>query len=150
VLNIQILTGAKGTKLSEAISKRSNQTDITGCFSRRNPFEAQPARVDLKVTEKTVDQIYFVYGFVITRPVMAFTEVSPTHKDAISPIDKSIHQENGIYPAGAHHPDHPDMVGVLKPGHPSRIRRCIATPMAKEAKNLWFIDISCHSTRSLH
>jgi hypothetical protein len=89
-----------------------------------------------------------MYDFVITGPVMAFTEVSPTHEDAISPIDKPTHQKEGIYPAGAHHPDHPDMVRVLKPGHPSRISRCIATPVAEKTEDFWFIDIGCHTTRS--
>jgi hypothetical protein len=77
---------------------------------------------------------------------MAFTKVSTAYKNTVCPIDKTIHEEDGIYPAGAHHPDHPDMVRVLKPGHASRISRCIATPMAEKTEDFWFIDIGCHST----
>jgi hypothetical protein len=69
---------------------------------------------------------------------MAFTEVSPTHKNTIRPIDKPINEEDGIYPAGAHHPDHPDMVRVLKPSHPSRISRGIATPVAEKTEDFRF------------
>ena len=77
-------------------------------------------------------------GVVITNLVMTLSQLSPTHKNAISPIQKPIHQEDGIYPAGAHHPDHPDMMRVLNPGHPSRVRRGIAAPMAEKSKNFRF------------
>ena len=150
MFKIQVLAGTKGPKLSDAISKRGDYSDETGPFSRRNPLEAQPARVDLKVLEETIDQIYFVYGFVITRPVLAFTEVSTTHKDAISPIDKPIHEEDGIYAARAHHPDDPDVGRILKTGHPSRISRCIATPMAKEAEDFRFKCIHTYSPSPSH
>jgi hypothetical protein len=81
---------------------------------------------------------------------MAFTEVSPTHENTIRAIDKPINEEDGIYPAGAHHPDHPDMVRVLKPSHPSRISRGIATPVAEKTEDFRFKDIGCHTTRSPH
>ena len=96
MLKIQVLAGAKGSQFSDAISKRCNQSDETESLSRRNPFETQPPRVDLKAFENTIDQIYFMYGFVITRPVMAFTEVSSTDKDAVSPINKPIQEEDRV------------------------------------------------------
>ena len=85
-----------------------------------------------------------MYDFVITSPVMAFTEVSAAYKNAVCATDKTIHKKDGIYPAGAHNPDDPHKGWILKAGHPCRISRGIAAPVAKEAKNLRFGLISCH------
>jgi len=71
-----------------------------------------------------------VYGFVITVPVMAFTQVSAAYKDAVGPADKTIHEKDRVYSAGAHHPDDPDMGRILKPRHPSCVSRRIAAPVA--------------------
>jgi hypothetical protein len=71
-----------------------------------------------------------VNGFVITVPVMAFAQVSAAYKDAIGPVDKAIHEEQGVYSARAHHSDYPDMGRVLKTRHPCGISRRIATPVA--------------------
>ena len=71
-----------------------------------------------------------VYGFVITVPVMAFAQVSAANKDAVGPVDKTIHEKDRVYSAGAHHPDDPDMGRILKTGYPCRITRRIATPVA--------------------
>ena len=64
---------------------------------------------------------------------MAFAEMSATDNDAVSPVDKTVQKEHGIYAARAHNPDDPHMGRVLKPGYPSRISRRIATPVAEKA-----------------
>jgi hypothetical protein len=85
-----------------------------------------------------------VYGFVITVPVMAFAQVSATHKDAVGPVDKTIHEKDRVYSAGAHHPDDPDKGRILKTGHPCRVSRCITAPVAQKAENSWLKPVTCH------
>ena len=80
----------------------------------------------------------FVYSFVITVPVMAFAKVSATHKDAVGLVYKTVQEEYGVYAAGAHDPDHPNMRGILKTRNPCRISRCIAAPVAQKTEYFWF------------
>ena len=75
---------------------------------------------------------------------MAFTKVSTAHKDAVRSVDKTVHEKDRVYSAGAHHPDDPDAGGILKTGHPCRISRRIATPVAQKAKNPRFKSVTCH------
>ncbi len=35
--------------------------------------------------------------------------------------------------AGTHHPYHPDIRGVLKPGNAGKVRPCVATPVAEKS-----------------
>jgi len=56
----------------------------------------------------------FVYGFIITRPVMALAKMSPTDKYAVSPINKSFKQKNRIYPSSAHNSDHSYIRRILE------------------------------------
>ena len=95
-----------------------------------------------------VDKFYFIYDFVITGPVMAFTKVSTANENAVCSIDKSIHEKDGVYPAGAHYPDHPHLGRVLEAGNTRRISCGIAAPVAEEAKDLGSKLFSCHF--SLH
>jgi hypothetical protein len=97
-----------------------------------------------------VDKFYFIYDFVITGPVMAFTKVSTAHKNAVRSIDKAFHGEDWIQPAGAHYPDHPHLGRVLEASHTRCISCGIAAPMAEEAEDPGFELISLHfSLRSL-
>ena len=77
---------------------------------------------------------------------MAFTKVSPAHKDAVRAVDKTIHEKDGVYSACAHHPDDPDMGRILKTGHPCCIGRRIAAPVAEKTEYPWFRFLICHST----
>jgi hypothetical protein len=88
--------------------------------------------------------------FVITGPVMAFIKVSTAHKNAVGSIDKTIHEKDRVYPAGAHHPDHPQVAWVLEAGHTCRIGCGIAAPVAEEAEYPGFNLNSCHFANSLY
>ncbi len=89
----------------------------------------------MKVLKDLFYEIDLIDDFVITGPVMALTEVSPTHKDAIRSIDKTIHEEDWVNTAGAHNPDYPHVGRILKPCHSCSIGRCIAAPVAEETED---------------
>ena len=69
----------------------------------------------MKILKNTGDKFYLIHDFVITGPVMAFTEMSPTYKDPICSANKSFHEKDRIYPAGAHDADNPNGGWILKP-----------------------------------
>lgn len=112
------------------LSKFCNNFYKSGPLSRRNPLQGQSVRVNLKIVQNTPDQMKLVNGFVITVPVMTLAQVSAAHKDAVSPIHKTIHQKNSVYSSRAHYPDDADMRRILKTRHPGRISCGIATPVA--------------------
>jgi hypothetical protein len=72
------------------------------------------------------------YGFVITGPVMAFTKVSASGKDAVGPVYEAGQQKGRLDPASAHHPDGSDMGRVLQPADAGRIRSRITAPVTQE------------------
>ena len=86
----------------------------------------------MEILEDASDKLDFVYGFVITGPVMAFAKVSATHKDPVRQIDKTVHEEDRIYSTRAHYPDDADIGRILETAHPCRIGRCITAPVAKK------------------
>jgi hypothetical protein len=87
----------------------------------------------MKIAENHFYQIEFVDHLVVTVPVMALAEMSASDENAVCAIDKTVQEKHGVYSARAHNPDHPDVGRILKPRHPSRISRRIATPVAEEA-----------------
>jgi len=97
-----------------------------------------------------VDKFYFIYDFVITGPVMAFTKVSTANENAVRSIDKAIQGENWIQPAGAHYPDHPHLGRILEAGHTRCISCGIAAPVAEEAEDPGFMSFRLHLTLFSH
>ena len=95
------------------------------------------------------NQFEFVDNFVITGPVMTFPEVSTTGKYPVCAVDKSFKDKNGIYPAGAHDPDDPNMGWILKSGNACCVRRSITTPVAKKSEYFGFILVRCHLNNSV-
>jgi hypothetical protein len=73
---------------------------------------------------------------------MAFAEVSAAGKDAVRPVPESVQDEGRFDPAGAHHPDHPDMGRVLHPADTGRIGCGVTAPVAEEAK---YFRLVCHT-----
>ena len=98
----------------------------------------------MEILEDASDKIDFVYGFVITGPVMAFAKVSATHKDAVRSVYKTVHQKDRVYSARAHQPDDADIGRILETSHPCRISRCITAPVAQKAKDPRFEFVTCH------
>lgn len=68
---------------------------------------------------------------------MAFSQVSTTHEDAVSAVHKTVQNEGGFDPAGAHDPDYPDVRRILEAGHARRVCCGVTTPVAQKAENSW-------------
>jgi hypothetical protein len=75
-------------------------------------------------------------GVVITNLVMALPELSAAYEDAVRPGLKSLHDEQGVHPAGAHEADGPEVGGILEAGHAGGVRRRVAAPVAEKSKDL--------------
>lgn len=94
------------------------------------------------------NQFEFVNNFVITGPVMTLPEVSTTGKYTVCTVDKAFKDKNGIYTAGTHDPDDPDMGWILESGNACRIRGSITTPVAKKSEYFGFILVRCHLNKT--
>jgi hypothetical protein len=55
-------------------------------FGRGYPLELQPLRFDARHLEEPAGQVYFLFGLNITFQVMAITEMSAAHKDAVASL----------------------------------------------------------------
>jgi len=86
-----------------------------------------------------VNQFGCQYGVVITNLVMAFTQVSTADEYPVRSAGKTLQNERGVKPAGAHDPDGTQIRWVLIPPHPGRISRSVAAPVAQKAEYLWFV-----------
>ena len=70
---------------------------------------------------------------------MTLTKMSPAHEYSVCSIEKSIQNEERVYPSGTHHPDDADIGRILKPGHACCICRRITAPVAQKSEYLRFI-----------
>ena len=125
-----------------------DQVDKLACFGRRNPGKMEPAGFDTHVFYEVLEQSEFSSGVVITFQVMAVTRVSAGNPDAVCTLSESRQEKLGIHPAGAGHPDCPDVRGILQSAHPSKICSAVRTPIAKEGNYLWLpltVGNICHS-----
>ena len=78
---------------------------------------------------------------------MAVTRMSTGNPDAVCTLSESCQKKLGIHPAGAGHPDCPDVRGILQSAHPSKICSAVRTPIAEEGNYLWLpfaVSNICH------
>jgi len=84
-------------------------------------------------------------GRVITVQVMAFTQISPPHKNTIHSLLKSKKDMMRRHTCRTHYPHGPDIRGVLQPTDPSQVSSSVCSPCAQEAYNFWFVIGISHS-----
>jgi hypothetical protein len=89
----------------------------------------------------------FPSGVVITFQVMAVARVSAGNPDPVCTLSESCQKKLGIHPAGAGHPDCPDVWWILQSAHPGKVRGAIGAPVAEEGNYLWLplaVSNICH------
>jgi hypothetical protein len=67
--------------------------------------------------EQFLGQEQFFFSLNITFQVMAVTEMSPGHQDAVAPLTESLDDEHRVHSARAHHAHRPHVGWVLQSGH---------------------------------
>jgi hypothetical protein len=108
----------------------------------------KPAGFDTHVFYEIFKKGKFSSGVVITFQVMAVARVSAGNPNAVCTLSKSCQKKLGIHPAGAGHPDCPDVWGILQSAHTGKICGTVRTPVAKEGNYLWLplaVSNICHS-----
>jgi hypothetical protein len=64
---------------------------------------------------------------------MAFSQVSTYHQNAIGALLKGLDDQMGAHHTGAHHPDNPQVRGILRTTDPSQVSSSIRSPHAQES-----------------
>jgi len=83
-------------------------------------------------------------GGVITVQVIAVTDVSATHQQAVhSLLEGEQHVVHG-YASAAHNPHNPDVGGILEPTDPSQVSSGIGSPGAEKTKHLRLEIVLAH------
>jgi hypothetical protein len=79
---------------------------------------------------------------------MAVARVSAGDPNAVCTLSESRQKKLGIHPAGARHPDYPDVWGILQSAHTGKICGAVRAPVAEEGNYLWLpvaVSTICHS-----
>jgi hypothetical protein len=74
---------------------------------------------------------------------MAVSNVSPGYEHTVCTHLEGLEDEVGIDSARTHHPDNPQIGGVLKTADTCQVSRGIGTPIASKRNNFW-IKIFSH------
>jgi hypothetical protein len=98
----------------------------------------KPVLANAGQIEQFPGQEELFFSLDITFQVMAVTEMSPGHQDAVGPLSQGPYDEHRVYAARAHHPYRPHVGRVLQPGHPCQIRSGIGAPVAQKRYDFWF------------
>ena len=98
-------------------------------------MQAQALRADTDGRQDFAGEVGGDDGVVITNLVMTFPQLSHADKNTVGPCGKALHDEKGVHPSGAHDANGADVGRILEAGHPRRVRRGIAAPVAQEPQN---------------
>jgi hypothetical protein len=121
---------SQGTDLFDEISDNLGKTRA---FSRRNPLEDKPLRIDSRELEELFHESRSFHRHVITVQVMAIPDVSAPHKDAVRPFLKGLQYLMRPDSCGTQRPDGPHVGGILQSAHSRQVRARVRTPIAEKA-----------------
>jgi hypothetical protein len=85
---------------------------------------------DAGKTKQFLSTAYFLFSLNITFQVMAITEMSPSHKDAVTSFFKCSNDKQRINSAGTHDTYGPDIGWVLQSRNTGQIGPGIGAPVA--------------------
>ena len=108
-------------------------------FCRGYPFGMQTVFLDSTEGKQLLEKLNPLICRVITVQVMAFTQISPAHKNTIHSLLKSKKDMMRRHTCRTHYPHSPDIRGVLQPTDPSQVSSSVCSPCAQEAYNFWFV-----------
>ncbi len=90
------------------------------------------------------------FSGIITIQVIAFAQVSATHKNAVHTLLKRPEHMMGRHAPGTHDTDNPDICRVLHTTDPSQVSSGIGSPGAQKTNNMGFKISVVHSFLSLY
>ena len=123
--------------------------DKLRCFRRGHPFGPQPFFFHAaEIQHLRQDRHPFLSG-IITVQVIAFTLMSPAHKNAVRPLLKRFEHVMGGYAPGACDPDDTHIGRVLHTTDPSQVSSGIRSPVAQECDDKRFELRVAHIVRFL-
>ena len=121
---------SQGTDLLDKISDNLGKARA---FSRRNPFEDKPLRIDSRKLKELFHESHSFHRHVITVQVMAVPDVSAPHKDAVRPFLKGLQYLMRPDSCGTQRPDGPHVGGILQSAHSRQVRAGVRAPVAEKA-----------------
>jgi hypothetical protein len=84
-------------------------------------------------------------GGYITVQVMTFSDMSATHENTVNSLLKSQQKMMGRHAGRTHHPDNPDVCGVLQSTDPSQVSSRVRSPGTQKAKYSWLKLFVAHA-----
>jgi hypothetical protein len=75
---------------------------------------------------------------------MTVADVTAADEDAVRPLLEGPEHVMRRHRAGAHHPDDPDIGGILQATHPRQVGPGIGAPVTEKPQNLRFELFFCH------
>jgi len=81
---------------------------------------------------------------IITVQVIAVSQVSTAHKDAVSSLLQAKQHMVEGYAAAAHDPNNPYITRVLKPTDPGQVSSCVSSPSTQETDYFGLKILFCH------
>ena len=116
-------------KIANTFGKGCDFFDKDRRLCRRDPFQGNPPLIKTELFQQYFHQGELAYGFVITRPVMAFAKMSAAGEYAGGTVGKAGQQKGRLDPASAHYPDRPDMGRILQSADAGRVSSGITAPV---------------------
>jgi len=132
------LSQGRRSEAADLLDKLSHYSRIPGAFSGRDPFQFQALRVNPLEFQELPHECHSLYRHVITIQVMAVTDVSPAHKDAVSAFLESLQdlvRPNGSRTEG---PNGPQVGRILQAAHPGKVCTRVRAPVTQESDDNWF------------
>jgi hypothetical protein len=108
----------------------------------------EPLFTDAGDVKQFLGQTDFLLGLFITFQVMAITEMSPGHQNAVAPVLERFQHEQRIDPPRTHHTHGSDTGRILQSGNARQIGAGVSAPVTQKSNDSRF-KISHYITLSL-
>lgn len=138
-----------GTHFLQELRERTDLLGKDGPFGCGNPFEVQVSFIRPKECQDFPGILDDLLALNITFQVMAVTNVSTGHHDAVGPCLEGIEQERVIDPPRAHEADETHIGRILHSCNSGEIRSGVCTPVAHKCDDLRFKSLGHDHSSSL-
>ena len=102
-----------------------------------HPPHLDPAGVDADVLEQVLHQGEPAPGEEISLGIMTVTGMASPDEHAVRSLLQRIHDEQRVYPAGAHHPYDFHIRGIFHPAGARKVRARIGAPVVQKSDDIW-------------
>jgi hypothetical protein len=98
----------------------------------------EPLFADAGDVKQFLGQTDFLFGLFITFQVMAITEMSPGHQNAVAPVFERFQHEQRIDPPRTHHTHGSDAGRILQPGNACQVSPGVSAPVTQKSNDSRF------------